>query len=160
MTIRTLGDPVLREKAKPVEKIDGKIKKLVKSMTKTMGAAPGIGLAAPQVGILRQVAVLNVSEEIICLINPEIISKSKTEKEEEEGCLSVPNVTVPVKRAIKIKVRALNIKGECLEMVAEGLMARIIQHEIDHLNGILIIDRTSKDEKRRILRELSEVPLL
>ncbi len=160
MTIRKFGDPVLKEKSMPVEKVDREVKKTVKLMIDAMKTANGVGLAAPQIGILKQIIIFDIEESPICLINPEIFWESKIKVVDEEGCLSVPGVIVPVERAKKIKVRALNIKGKQFEVVAEGLIARIIQHEVDHVNGVLIIDRTTKDEKRRVLKELSSVPAL
>ncbi len=160
MTIRKFGDPVLKEKSMPVEKIDREVKKTVKLMIDAMKTANGVGFAAPQIGILKQIIIFDIEEGSVCLVNPEIFWESKIKVVDEEGCLSVPDVIVPVERAKKIKVRALNIKGKQLEIVAEDLIARIIQHEVDHVNGVLIIDRATKDEKRRVLKELSSVPAL
>lgn len=133
-------DPVLRKVAKPVSRIDAHIHKLLDDMAETMVAANGVGLAAPQVGILKRVIVIDVGEGLIELINPEIIEMSG-EQDGPEGCLSIPGMTGEVKRAATCRVRGLNRLGEPIEVVGEGLLARALQHEIDHLNGVLFIDR-------------------
>jgi peptide deformylase len=145
-------DKKLRTVAKPVEMVDDAIKTLVKNMFETMYDAPGIGLAATQVDFHQRVIVIDVSDEQnqpLCLINPEIIEKSG-EIEWEEGCLSVPNYYENVKRANDIKVRALNQNGEKFEMEASEILAICIQHEIDHLNGILFVDYISKLKQKRL----------
>ena len=149
-------DPRLKEVSTPVEKVDGEIKKLVSDMLETMYDAPGIGLAAPQVNVLKRVIVLDVgrlSEEgrhPLAFINPEIVS-TEGETVFDEGCLSVPEYTAEVKRAEMIVVRGLNEKGEEVEVEAGGLLAIAIQHEIDHLDGILFVDRLGRI-KRDIFR--------
>ena len=145
-------DKKLRTVAKPVEMVDDAIKTLVKNMFETMYDAPGIGLAATQVDFHQRLIVIDVSDEQnqpLCLINPEIIEKSG-EIEWEEGCLSVPNYYENVKRANDIKVRALNQNGEKFEMEASEILAICIQHEIDHLNGILFVDYISKLKQKRL----------
>ena len=145
-------DKKLRTVAKPVEMVDDAIKTLVKNMFETMYDAPGIGLAATQVDFHQRLIVIDVSDEQnqpLCLINPEIIEKSG-EIELEEGCLSVPNYYENVKRANDIKVRALNQNGEKFEMEASEILAICIQHEIDHLNGILFVDYISKLKQKRL----------
>lgn len=145
-------DKKLRTVAKPVEMVDDAIKTLVKNMFETMYDAPGIGLAATQVDFHQRLIVIDVSDEQnqpLCLINPEIIEKSG-EIELEEGCLSVPNYYENVKRANDIKVRALNQNGEKFEMEASEILAVCIQHEIDHLNGILFVDYISKLKQKRL----------
>ena len=145
-------DKKLRTVAKPVEMVDDAIKTLVKNMFETMYDAPGIGLAATQVDFHQRLIVIDVSDEQnqpLCLINPEIIEKSG-EIEWEEGCLSVPNYYENVKRANDIKVRALNQNGEKFEMEASEILAVCIQHEIDHLNGILFVDYISKLKQKRL----------
>ena len=145
-------DKRLRTVAKPVEKVDDIIKTQVKNMFETMYDAPGIGLAATQVDFHQRLIVIDVSDEQnqpLCLINPEIIEKSG-EIELEEGCLSVPNYYENIKRANDIKVRALNQNGEKFEMEASEILAVCIQHEIDHLNGILFVDYISKLKQKRL----------
>ena len=142
LAILCYPDKRLRTVAKPVEKVDDIIKTQVKNMFETMYDAPGIGLAATQVDFHQRIIVTDVSDEQnqpLCLINPKIIEKSG-EIEWEEGCLSVPNYFESVKRANDIKVRALDQNGEELEMEASEILAICIQHEIDHLNGILFVD--------------------
>ena len=143
----------LSKKSSPVETIDDELKAIINDMGETMFQAPGVGLAAPQVGINRRFIVYNPSaddpdadedkKEFRALINPEIISSSGSITSEKEACLSVPDYRADVKRFEKVTVKALNIDGKKLEFDAEGLMAVIMQHEIDHLNGILYIDRIS-----------------
>ena len=144
-------EKVLREKTLRVTDCDSKLNKLIDDMIETMYAAPGVGLAANQVGVSKQVAVIDVSarEEkspLIVLLNPEIVHL-EGEVEAEEGCLSVPDYTTVVKRAMKVCVKGLDRHGKPLEIEAEGLLARALQHEIDHLNGILFIDRMGRIRK-------------
>lgn len=136
-------NPILRQKANKVSSITPEIKELVFNMVKTMDANDGIGLAAPQIGKSLQIFVMrpDSSQEVMALINPEIIKTSFKKISFEEGCLSLPNITRKVKRAAKIVIRALNLEGQSVEIQAKELTARVIQHEIDHLNGILIIDK-------------------
>lgn len=144
MAIRVIvkhPDPILREKTVPVKNVNQHIIKLLDDMAETMYAAEGVGLAAPQVGVSKRVAVIDVGDEngLIELINPEIISKNG-EQIGPEGCLSFPGLVAEVRRAKKCKVRALNRYGEEFELEGEDLLARALQHEIDHLNGVLFID--------------------
>ena len=155
--IRTLGDPVLREKAAPVTQFDERLQQLADRMIKIMDDAPGIGLAAPQLGVVRRLLVYQVHEdEPHALVNPEIVWRSDETDVHDEGCLSVPDVVVPVERAVRIRVHAQNVHGEPLDYEAEEMEARVIQHESDHLDGVLILDRTSRRERARALRELRE----
>lgn len=142
-TIRKLNDEVLRKKSRKVEKIDARIVTLLDDMAETMYGAEGVGLAAPQVGILRRIIVVDVGEGLLKLINPEIISFCG-EQVDVEGCLSIPNVHGEVKRPESVIVRALNEKGEKIEVSGSGLLARALCHEIDHLNGILFTDKATK----------------
>ncbi len=141
--IRTNEDEILRKVAKSVDKIDKRILTLLDDMIEIMQEANGVGLAAPQVGVLRRIAVINVEEKIIELINPEIIS-TEGEQVEIEGCLSVPGKYGEVKRPQKVKVKALNRHNEPIEVEGEGLLARALCHEIDHLDGKLFIDKVIK----------------
>jgi peptide deformylase len=152
--IRTYPDPVLRQKTGRIETLDASLERLIDDMVETMHAAPGVGLAANQVGIPLQVAVIDLSarEEkgqrhpLLVLINPEMLFLEGSIIE-EEGCLSIPEYTEKVKRASKVKVRAQDRTGKPFEMEAEGLLAKALQHEIDHLNGLLFIDRLSPLKK-------------
>jgi peptide deformylase len=137
-----IGDDVLREKAKRVEKISNNIIRLLDNMIDTMYDADGVGLAAPQIGISKRVIVVDVGDGLVELVNPEII-KGTGEEIDIEGCLSVPNVQGEVKRFTKIVVKGLNRKGEEVSINAEGLFARALQHEIDHLEGILFVDKAN-----------------
>ncbi len=136
-------DPILREKSVPVKTITANTLKLLDDMAETMYAANGVGLAAPQVGINKRIVVIDAGEGLIELINPEIIS-TDGEQIGPEGCLSIPGLTGEVKRAQKCVIKALDRNGVPFEMGGEGLLARAFQHEVDHLNGVLFIDLTSK----------------
>lgn len=156
LTILCHPDTRLRTKAKPVDLVDEQIQNIVDDMFETMYAAPGIGLAATQVDIHKQIIVIDVSEEKnepLCLINPMIL-KADGEEESEEGCLSVPDVYEVVQRAETIEVRALDQHGEAFEMTADGLLAVCIQHEIDHLQGKLFVDYLSRMKQGRIKKKL------
>lgn len=141
-TIRTEGDEILKKKSKPVEKIDEKILALIKDMQETLKKYDGVGLAAVQVGILKQVIVIDLGEEgqQYVMINPEIISESGNQIV-EEGCLSFPNKFAKIERPDKVKIRAINEKGKTVEIIGKGLLAQAICHEIDHLNGKVFIDK-------------------
>lgn len=141
-TIRTEGDAVLRKRAREIEKVDQKTRDLVQDMIETMYQAEGVGLAAPQVGILKRIAVIDVYDDtgVKVLINPKII-KEEGEQFEIEGCLSVPERAGSVRRPAKVWVEALNEHGEAYVIEGEDLLARALCHEIDHLDGILFIDK-------------------
>ena len=138
-----IGDDVLRKKAKKVEKIDDRILQLLDDMADTMYEAEGVGLAAPQIGILKRIAVVDIGDGLIELINPEIIASSG-EQIDDEGCLSVEGQTGAVNRPYYVTVRALNRKGQLMEIQAEDFLARAFCHEIDHLDGILFVDKIEK----------------
>lgn len=140
-------DPQLREKSKTVKKITPNVMKLVKNMAETMYDAHGVGLAAPQVGVLKRVIVIDVGEGIIALINPEII-EACGEQTDSEGCLSCPGLLGEVSRANKVKVKGLTPEGKEVILEGEGLLARAFQHEIDHLDGILFIDKARNLRKQ------------
>lgn len=154
--IRMFGDPVLREKSSSVKKIDDKTIKLIEYLEDTMRADSGVGLAANQIGVLKKVAVVDIGDGLIELINPEII-KREGEIEQQEGCLSFYSLGCLIKRAEKISIITKNLKGQKVKIKAEGLLARAIQHEIDHLNGVLIIDHASNEDRRKILLEMNEL---
>ena len=164
LDICTYPEEILRQPAEPVTDIDEEVVKLVDHMAETMYSAPGIGLAATQVGVAKQVLVADIAarkpeSELIVLINPEIVA-AEGEVLFEEGCLSVPDYQAEVKRHEKITVRGLNLEGEEVEIEAEGLLAIVLQHEIDHLNGLLFIDRLSRLKrdlyKRRLRKKLAK----
>ncbi len=166
--IRKFPDPVLLKKTDRVEKIDVAIERLIDDMIETMHEAPGVGLAANQVGVPLQLAVIDLTtreekgkgrlQPIVVIVNPEIISMEGSVVE-EEGCLSIPDYTETVKRAAKVKVRAQDRKGKNFELEAEGLMAKALQHEIDHLNGLLFVDRLSPLKKRIFKRKYKKLAL-
>ncbi|MBF8982202.1 peptide deformylase [Lutibacter sp. B2] len=137
------GDPTLRKKSRKIEKIDQRLITLIEDMIETMYDANGVGLAAPQVGILKRVIVIDIGDGIIELINPEIMKESG-EQTDVEGCLSVPGVNGDVSRPQKVKVRGLDRKGNMVEIEGEDLLARAFCHEIDHLEGILFTDKVIK----------------
>ena len=145
LEIVKIGDPILRQKASPVTKITKKTTKLIQDMIETMYAADGAGLAAPQVGVSLQIVVIDVGEGPIALINPKII-ESEGEIIDVEGCLSIPGKKAYVKRAAQVTVVALNGKGKTIRIVGEDYLARALQHEIDHLNGILYVDLIDEDD--------------
>ena len=156
MTLRTLhllGSPVLREEAKPVKQVTDRIRTLIQDLFDTMHAAKGIGLAANQVGVAERVAVVEADDKIpLVLINPVIVEKSGNEKD-EEGCLSIPDLFGDVERATKVVVETERVEGGRIQVTAEGLKARAIQHEIDHLDGILFLDRLSPMKRRLLLNK-------
>ena len=164
MTLRkilTEPNEILREKSLLVEKVDEDLQKLINDMLETMYAAPGIGLAAIQVGIPKRVIVLDISpkdepKNPMCFVNPEIIDKSINSATYEEGCLSVPGQFAEIDRPDKCHVKYLDYHGQAKEVQAEGMLATCIQHEIDHLEGILFIDYLSKLKKTMIIKKLSK----
>ncbi|SCA55643.1 peptide deformylase [Candidatus Terasakiella magnetica] len=162
LEILTAPDPVLKKKAAPVVDVNDSIRALLDDMLETMYDAPGIGLAAPQVGILQQVIVIDVSEDDegakpVKMINPEITWASEELASYEEGCLSVPKSFGDVERPEKVKVKYLDENGAPQEMEAYGLLATCIQHEIDHLNGKLFIDHISRLKRAIIIKKLTKL---
>jgi len=152
-------DPRLHKVAKPVNRVDDEIRRLVRDMAETMYAAPGIGLAATQVDVHKQVIVIDTSDtrdELLVLINPEIVWRSETQRECEEGCLSLPGVYETVKRSERVRVRALNADGDPFERDAEGLLAVCIQHEMDHLRGKVFVEYLSRLKQDRIRAKLEK----
>ena len=152
-------DPILREKSKTLEKVDNELRKLLDDMLETMYAAPGIGLAAVQVGILKRLIVIDISKDKekknpLFLINPEIISRSKKTSIYEEGCLSLPGHFAEIERPAECQIKFINYDGKEKELNADGLLATCIQHEVDHLNGILFVDYLSKLKKDMIIKKL------
>ncbi len=162
--IRQYPDPALRIRAGEVDEIDETVADLVERMTRLMQEARGVGLAAPQVGVLRRVLVYQTDEEepVRALVNPRLIASSEEEETLDEGCLSLgaASVVVPVSRPATVTVEATTPEGEAVTVEADGLEARVIQHELDHLDGVLILDRTSQDERRGALAQLRPQPIL
>jgi peptide deformylase len=156
--VRKFGDPVLRTRARPVGQFDGALRSELERMGELMGDALGVGLAANQVGVLHRVLVYRVQQQapVAALVNPEIEWAGRETETMEEGCLSLPGVLVDVERPIHVRVRALDDEGDSILVEASGLEARVIQHEIDHLDGVLILDRTSRDQRKAALRTLRE----
>jgi len=150
--VRVFGDPVLRKRAKPVTKFDEALKRTIERMIETMYHYDGVGLAAPQVGISQRFFVMDVGNGPVAVINPEILEASSETEIAEEGCLSFPEIFVEIERSKKVKVRYQTVRGEFVEEELEGYPARVFQHEFDHLNGVLIIDRI-KPAKRLLLRK-------
>ncbi len=164
MTVRkiiTYPDPVLREVAEPVKEITSEIRDLIRDMAETMYAAPGVGLAANQIGVLKRVIVFDLSgkdeeKKMMALINPEI-TRAEGEITYEEACLSVIDFAAEVRRNARVRVKAMNLEGQTVEIDGEGLLAICLQHEIDHLDGILFIDRISSLKKTLYKRRLKKL---
>ena len=156
LEIHVLGSPVLRTETTPVAGVTDDLRRLVDDMFETMHAAQGIGLAAPQVGRLERVAVVQVDEDMLVLVNPEIVTPIGKERA-EEGCLSIPDIYGDVERAARVTVRALDLEGKPFEREASGLLARALQHEIDHLHGKLFIDYLSFLKRRGALARWEEL---
>ena len=148
MNLRTLPDPVLRQKARRVTRIDDTLQKLIDDMIDTMRAASGVGLAANQVGVLQRVVVIEIpeEEEVRVLINPEI-TRREGERVVEEGCLSIPGYRGELTRSLKVRARALDRDGNTVRIRAEGLLAQALEHETDHINGTLYIDHLESSDK-------------
>ena len=156
--IRRLGDPVLKSSATPVDRFDESLRRQVGRMAGLMNDAMGVGLAAPQLGLSQRLLVYRVGPDapLVALVNPSVEWASDDVETLDEGCLSIPGITVDVDRPVYVRVRAQDEEGEERLVEASGLEARVIQHEMDHLDGILILDRTSRDERKRALRELRD----
>ncbi len=160
LPIRIFPDPVLRERAKPVDEVTPELQRLIDDMAETMYAAPGVGLAANQVGVLKRVFIIDIANDdepsdLHVFINPEILHK-EGEIAWKEGCLSFPGVTESVERAGSVRVRALDRNGKPFELEAEGLMAVAIQHENEHLDGELMIDHLGPVRRRLVQRKLAK----
>ena len=159
LPIRMFGDPVLRQRAREVESVTDIHRRLIADMLDTMRDAEGVGLAGPQVGVMERIFVWEVGEEHGAFINPRIVSRSETTDEAEEGCLSIPGIGYPVVRAAEVVVEALDENGEPVRMDGTELLARVFQHETDHLDGILFIDHLSEEMRREALRTWNEQAL-
>jgi peptide deformylase len=160
--IRPFGDPVLRTKAGDVTRFDDGLREEVARMDRLMGDALGLGLAAPQVGVLHRLFVYRAGPDapLVAVVNPRLEWSSQDEETAEEGCLSLPRVTVDVERPLHVRVSARDERGEGITIEASGLEARVIQHEMDHLDGVLILDRTTREQRKEAMRTLREtVPM-
>jgi peptide deformylase len=162
LQIRQYPDPVLRLEAQEVQEFDGDLAKLVERMMRLMQDARGVGLAANQVGILRRVFVIQADEESEprALVNPAIVERSDELDEDDEGCLSMQGVVVPVERPVRVRMEARDEQGDPVTLELEGLPARVAQHELDHLDGVLILDRTTPEGKREALAVLRQSAVL
>ena len=162
--IRQYPDPVLRMQANEVEEGDESLAALADRMSRLMQEARGVGLAAPQIGVLRRVLVYQTADEkpVVALVNPRVLEASEERETSEEGCLSLGSATVvvPVERPVSLTLEATSPEGEPLRIEAEGLEARVIQHELDHLDGVLIVDRTTPEGRREALAQLRPQPIL
>jgi len=156
--VRKYGDPVLRSRALEIDRFDGTLRDEIRRMGRLMDDSLGIGLAATQVGVMHRVLVYRVESdgEIAALVNPVLEWSSDDTEPMEEGCLSLPGVLVDVERPVHVRVRAQDERGEALLVEASGLEARVIQHEMDHLDGVLILDRTARDQRKRAMRTLRD----
>ena len=159
--VKKYGSDVLREVAQPVEEITDGIRQIAEDMLKTMYSSDGVGLAAPQIGISKRIIVIDIdpydpSYDPMVLINPEIVER-EGQVDAEEGCLSVPEIRGGVKRSEKVTVKALNLDGERVQIEATDLLARALQHEIDHLNGVLFVDHLSRLKQQLIKKQLRKI---
>jgi peptide deformylase len=156
--VRQYPDPVLRMRAHEVEEFDDDLRQLAERMTGLMGEAAGVGLAANQVGVLRRMFVFQptAEDEPRAMVNPKIVERSEETEPDDEGCLSMQGVLVPVERNLRVTIEARDLDGEEVRLELEGMSARIVQHELDHLDGTLIIDRTTPDGRREALAVLRQ----
>ncbi len=160
-TILTLPDPVLRKRAKPIERVDADLRRLMDDMLATMYDAPGIGLAAPQIGVLRRLIVMDPAKDDqpktpLVMVNPEILERSAEMRTHEEGCLSIPDFTAEIDRPAKTRVAYIDREGKKQEAELEGIWSTLVQHEIDHLNGILFIDYLSRLKRDMVVRKFTK----
>jgi peptide deformylase len=161
LPILTIPDPILRKKAKPIERVDVKLRRLVDDMLATMYEAPGIGLAAPQLGILRRLIVMDPAKDEapkspIVMVNPEILERSQEMRVHDEGCLSIPDFTAEIERPAKTRVSYVDPQGKKKEAELEGIWSTLVQHEIDHLNGVLFIDYLSRLKRDMVVRKFTK----
>ena len=157
MDILEHPNPALKQHASDVDPVtDKEIPRLVRAMAQAMYEAPGVGLAATQVGVLKRLIVMDVDDELMALCNPDLSDLSEETELDDEGCLSLPGITVPVERALRCVCTALDLKGRPVRIEAEGFLSRVLQHEIDHLNGVLIIDRAAPEERRAAIKRYRE----
>ncbi|CAN5650971.1 peptide deformylase [soil metagenome] len=159
LKIRTFGDPVLRQSARSIAKITETHRRLAADMIDTMRAAPGVGLAGPQVGVLERIFVWEVDDDFGVVINPLVTARSAETEVDEEGCLSLPGVLQPVERSLRATIEGVDDNGVPVLLEADDLLARVCQHEIDHLDGVLLIDRIPDEQRKEALRTLRELAL-
>jgi peptide deformylase len=155
MPIRLFGDPVLRTPADPVKDFDAELRRLVRDLTETMQDAPGVGLAAPQIGVSLRVFTYHVDDVLGHLINPSLDLSEETETD-DEGCLSFPGLAYPTTRAYGVVAKGFNMFGEPVTLEGTGQLARCVQHETDHLDGVLFIDRLDKAQRKLAMKEIRE----
>jgi peptide deformylase len=156
LDIRTFGDPVLKTRAAPVDSFDESLVRLTQDMLATMRDNEGVGLAANQVGRLKRVFVAAIEDDEYVIVNPVLTDRSETTETAPEGCLSIPGIQVDVERPITVTVSGQDVSGKPLQMEASDLLARILQHEVDHLDGVLILDRTDRQSRKAAMREWRE----
>jgi peptide deformylase len=159
LDIRTFGDPVLKTRAAPVETFDDSLARLTEDMLATMRENDGVGLAANQVGRLKRVLVASVEDEDYVIVNPVLSDMSETTERGQEGCLSIPGINVDVDRPTAVTVTGQDASGEPLRIEARDMLARVLQHEVDHLDGVLILDRTDRQSRKAAMREWRELLL-
>jgi peptide deformylase len=159
MRILVHPDPALKQAACKVDPVsDADLPRLVAKMAEAMYEAPGVGLAAPQVGVCKRVIVLDIDDELLALCNPVVVESSDETEIVDEGCLSLPELSVPVERPSTVVCVALDLEGREVRIEAEELLARVLQHEIDHLDGILMIDRATPEERKAALQRYLQMP--
>jgi peptide deformylase len=159
MDVLSHPNAALKQKAAPVDPtVEKDLLDLCRTMAKAMYDAPGIGLAAPQIGVLKRVIVYDLEDEgrVIALCNPEIVDHGEERAVDDEGCLSLPGITVPIERSVAVVCEALSLSGKPVRIEAEGLHARVLQHEVDHLDGVLILDRATPEERKAALQRYRE----
>jgi peptide deformylase len=156
LEIRTFGDPVLKTRAAPVESFDESLVRLTQDMLATMRDNEGVGLAANQVGRLRRVFVAAIDDDEYIIVNPVVTGFSEATETVPEGCLSIPSIQVDVERPVAVTVSGQDVSGEPLQVEASDLLARILQHEVDHLDGVLILDRTDRESRKAAMRDWRE----
>jgi len=156
LDVRTFGDPVLKTRAAPVESFDGALAHLAEEMLATMREREGVGLAANQVGRLKRILVAATEDEEYVIVNPVIEALAETAEKELEGCLSIPGIQVEVERPIGLTLSGQDTSGLPMRLETSGLLARILQHEIDHLDGVLILDRTDRESRKVAMREMRQ----
>jgi len=152
--LRLFGDPVLKERARDVETLDGDLVTLVDGMYETMYAEAGSGLAAPQIGVRRRIFTYDVGEGPTVIVNPVLVDASSEQSAFDEGCLSIPGLRFEVVRPERVTVRGVDLHGDEVVIEADEFLARVVQHELDHLDGVLVLDRVEPDVRRQALREL------
>jgi peptide deformylase len=156
LDLRTFGDPVLKTRAAPVETFDESLARLAEEMLATMREREGVGLAANQVGRLKRILVAAVEDQEYVIVNPTIEETARSTEKDLEGCLSIPGIQVEVERPTAVTVSGQDASGAPLHLEASGLLARVLQHEVDHLDGVLILDRTDRQSRKNAMREMRE----